>query len=181
VAEDLITALALDGMSSTVLGFTGCALADIGHLDRGESLLRNAVAIMPTNAQAWAALGSACLLRGQVDEAVAHLGHGIRLSPLDSRLSVWGALLALAHMLTRDLDAALQRAEWACQRDDRTYMPRLVLAAVHLARGDAARAASAMVEARRILPALTEVQITSLVGKELGAGLLRLAAEPGPA
>ena len=89
-------------------------------------ILRNAVEINPASAQAWAALGSACLLNGQVDEAVRHLTHGINISPLDSRLSVWGALLALALMQSNDLESALQQGELACQRDHRSYIPELL-------------------------------------------------------
>ena len=74
-------ALELDSMDSTVLGFAGCALADIGYPDRALPILRNAVEINPANAQAWAALGSACLIARRVEEAVQHLTHGINISP----------------------------------------------------------------------------------------------------
>jgi DNA-binding winged helix-turn-helix (wHTH) protein/tetratricopeptide (TPR) repeat protein len=168
-------ALALDGMDSTVLGFAGCALADIGYVDRALPILRNAVEINPANAQAWAALGSACLIDGQVEEAVRHLDHGIRISPLDSRLSLWGALLALGLMQSQDLEGALRQGELACQRDHRNYIPRVVVAGVRLLRNEQALALKSLNDAFRIKPDLRSAQVFPLLGKELGNRLLRLA------
>ncbi|MCB1719753.1 MAG: tetratricopeptide repeat protein, partial [Candidatus Competibacteraceae bacterium] len=164
----------LDNMDSTVLGLSGCALADIGQVDRSIPILRNAVELNPANAQAWAALGAACLLQKRIDEAITHLRHGIRISPLDSRLSIWGALLAITLMLAKDIDGARQQGEWACQRDDRSYLPRVVLAAVNLVDNDRERALKALNDAYRIKPDLSSMQIEFLVGRTLGKSLLEL-------
>ncbi|MCB1807408.1 MAG: winged helix-turn-helix domain-containing protein [Candidatus Competibacteraceae bacterium] len=166
--------LLLDNMDSTVLGLSGCALADIGQVDRSIPILRNAVELNPANAQAWAALGAACLLQKRIDEAITHLRHGIRISPLDSRLSIWGALLAITLMLAKDIDGARQQGEWACQRDDRSYLPRVVLAAVNLVDNDQERALKALNDAYRIKPDLSSMQIEFLVGRTLGKSLLEL-------
>ena len=125
-------------------------------------------------AQAWAALGAACLLQKRIDEAITHLRHGIRISPLDSRLSIWGALLAITLMLAKDIDGARQQGEWACQRDDRSYLPRVVLAAVNLVDNDRERALKALNDAYRIKPDLSSMQIEFLVGRTLGKSLLEL-------
>jgi len=167
-------ALELDSMDSTVLGFAGCAIADIGYPDRALPILRNAVEINPANAQAWAALGSACLLTGQVDEAVRHLTHGINISPLDSRLSVWGALLALALMQSNDLENALLQGELACQRDHRNYIPRIVVAGIRLMRNERELARKALNDAYRIKPDLVPAQILPLLGQVHGNELLSL-------
>jgi DNA-binding winged helix-turn-helix (wHTH) protein/tetratricopeptide (TPR) repeat protein len=167
-------ALKLDSMDSTVLGFAGCALADIGYPDRALPILRNAVEINPANAQAWASLGSACMLAGQVDEAIQHLRHGIDISPLDSRLSIWGAILALALMRAKDLDGALQQGELACQHDHRNYLPRVVVAGIHQLRDAPALARKALNEACRILPDLQAAQVFPLLGSKLGNSLLEL-------
>jgi len=172
--EAVERALDLDSMDSTVLGFVGCALADIGYLDRALPILRNAVEINPANAQAWAALGSACLLDGRVEEAVRHLTHGINLSPLDSRLSIWGTLLALGLMQSKDLEGALRQGELACQRDHRSYLPRIVVAAIRLLRNEPELALQALNEARRIKPDLAPAHLFSLAGRELGSRLLSL-------
>ncbi|MFI0459645.1 MAG: tetratricopeptide repeat protein, partial [Candidatus Thiodiazotropha endolucinida] len=167
-------AITLDGTNSTVLGYTGCALADLGFLTRALPMLHNATEINAANAQAWAALGSAYLVEGDVEQAVRHLRHGIEISPLDSRLSIWGAFLALALLARNDLDEALQQGVLACRRDDRSYIPRVILATIHLARNEAGPASEMLQEALRIKPDLNNKQITALVGRRASAGLAHL-------
>ena len=167
-------ALELDSMDSTVLGFAGCALADIGYPDRALPILRNAVEINPGNAQAWAALGSACLITRRVEEAVAHLTHGISISPLDSRLSVWGTLLALGLMQSKDLEGALHQGELACQRDHRNFMAPVAVAGIHLLRHEQGLALKSLNDARRINPGLKSAQVFPLLGEKLGNALLSL-------
>ena len=170
-------ALYLDNMDSTVLGLAGCALADIGQVDRAVPILRNAIELNPANAQAWAALGSACLVQRKIDEALKYLNHGIKISPLDSRLSIWGAMLTIALILAEDIDTARLQGELACQRNDRTYPPRIALAAVHLIAKTHELALSTLNEAYRIKPDLSPLQVTSLVGMRLGNALLELKAK----
>ncbi|MES9986299.1 MAG: winged helix-turn-helix domain-containing protein [Candidatus Thiodiazotropha endolucinida] len=167
-------AITLDGTDSTVLGYTGCALADLGFLTRALPMLHNATEINTANAQAWAALGSAYLVEGDVEQAVRHLRHGIEISPLDSRLSIWGAFLALALLARNDLDEALQQGMLACRRDDRSYIPRVILATIHLARNEPGPASEMLQEALRIKPDLNNKQITALVGRRANAGLAHL-------
>ncbi len=167
-------ALELDSMDSTVLGFAGCAIADIGYPDRALPILRNAVEINPANAQAWAALGSACLLNGQVDEAVRHLTHGIHISPLDSRLSVWGALLALAFMQSKILRTPCCKANWPVSVITVSYIPRIVVAGIRLMRNERELARKALNDAYRIKPDLVPAQIFPLLGQDHGNELLSL-------
>jgi DNA-binding winged helix-turn-helix (wHTH) protein/tetratricopeptide (TPR) repeat protein len=172
-------ALQLENMDSAVLGFAGCALADLGLVYRALPILRKAVELNPANAQAWAALGSAYLIDKQPVLAIQHLTHGIDLSPLDSRLAIWGALLALALMLAGDLDAAQAQAELACQRDDRTYLSRVVYAAVLLNRKHPQAALQALADAYRIKPDLSDAEIDALISANLGTRLRALAAQAG--
>ncbi|MCW8950418.1 MAG: tetratricopeptide repeat protein, partial [Sedimenticola sp.] len=167
-------ALQLDNMDSTVLGFAGCAMADLGLVNRALPILKNAVELNPNNAQAWAALGSAYLIDNNPELAVTHLTRGIEMSPLDNRLAVWEALLALALMLTHNLDAALDRAELACQRDDRTYLSRIVLAAVLLCGRKPEAAQQALAEAYRIKPDLSDTEMDALITSRLGQQLRAL-------
>lgn len=167
-------ALELDSNDSTVLGFAGCALADIGYSDRALPILHNAVELKPANAQAWAALGSAYLVGKRPSEAIVHLRHGIRISPLDSRLSIWGSVLAVAHLLLGDCVAAREQAELACQRSDRCYMPRIVLAATHRLAGKHDLARQVLDDAYRIKPDLSPEQVVALVGQKHGARLMAL-------
>ena len=172
--ESAERALQLDGMDSTVLGYSGCALADIGYIDRALPILRNAVDINPANAQAWVALGSVCLLQRQLEEGIEHLKHGIAISPLDSRLSIWGALLTVGLLQAGKLDEALVQGELACRRDDRCYLPRVALAGVHVVRDDRGNAMKTLADAYRIKSDLSPLQISSIVGRKLASVLQRM-------
>ena len=172
--ESADQALKLDAMDSTVLGFAGCGLADVGYLDRGESLLCNAIDLNSVNAQALVALGTVRMGRHDLEDAIANLSKGIEISPLDSRLSVWGALLSIAHLMSGNIDAAVETASIACRRNDRTYLPRLALAGANFAINDKHLALRALEEARRIKPDLTRQQIAALIGRDLQKGLMTL-------
>ena len=75
-------ALALDSQDPDVLGYVGCAFADMGDHFRGIKLLERAVELDPSNAQGWAALGAAQLQVG-IEQGFDNMYHGIRISPRD--------------------------------------------------------------------------------------------------
>jgi DNA-binding winged helix-turn-helix (wHTH) protein/tetratricopeptide (TPR) repeat protein len=162
-------ALALESQDSTILGLAGCALADVGQVDRAIPILKKAIEADPQNGHAKTALGSALMLKGDFETAARYLREGIDCSPADSRLSVWGAVLALALLAQGKLDPALEAAESACREDDRLYLPRLALAAVHLVREDPVSALVAVRECVRTKPDLTSTEVTCIVGEGLGA------------
>ena len=168
------TALSLDDMDSTVLGYAGCAIADIGDGARALPILRQAVELNPGNAQAWVALGSVNVLHGEFEDGVEQLAHGIDISPLDSRLAIWGTLLTVALLAVGRPDDALREGRLACQRDDRCYLPRLALAGALLVTGAESDALASLNSANRIKPDLSREQIDALVGRKLGVALARL-------
>ncbi len=168
------SALSIDAMDSRVLGLVGCAFGDLGKPDRALPMLRNAVELNQQNAQAISALGAVLLTTRQLDGAISHLSEGIRISPLDSRLSIWGGLLSTALRFKGDMKKALEEAELACQRDYRAYMPRVILAGTHLEMGRSDLASSAVQEAIRINDSLNAKQIYSVLGKRLGAEVTKL-------
>jgi adenylate cyclase len=157
-------ALALDSDSSEVLGFAGCALSDIGHTTRGIELLEKAIERDPSNAQAWVALGAALLTDRQPELAIEKLEHGLRISPRDNRLAVWGGIHALALGFVGRLDEAIEQARIACRRDDKLHNPRVVLTALLVNGGRLEEAASALAEARRIRPKLSLREVRGIVG-----------------
>ncbi len=157
-------AVALDSDSSEVLGFAGCALSDLGHTTRGIELLEKAIERDPSNAQAWVALGAALLTNRQPELAIQKLEHGLRISPRDNRLAVWGGIHALALGFAGRLDEAIEQARIACRRDDKLHNPRVVLTALLVAGGRLEEAASALAEARRIRPQLSLREVRGVVG-----------------
>jgi len=160
-------ALVLDDMDSNVLGLAGCALADIREIDRALPILRKAIDINPNNAQALAALGSALLLNKDPDGAIENLEQGIKISPADNRIAVWGAFLSAAYMHKGQFDQALKCAENARQYDDKNYMPPMAMTAVYMLLGKLEQAARSLKEAYRIKPDLSDPQIKAMMGRKL--------------
>lgn len=146
-------ALEIDSQDSDVLGYAGCALADLGDLARGIGLIERATELDPSNAQAHAALGAALLETGR-PEGIDHLRLGMRLSPRDNRLAVWGALLARGLLRLDRTGEAIDAARAACRYDDKILLPRLVLAIACAESGAIDEAATAMSDARRLRPGL---------------------------
>jgi adenylate cyclase len=146
-------ALEIDSQDSDVLGYAGCALADLGDLARGIGLMERATELDPSNAQARAALGAALLEAGH-PEGIDHLRLGMRLSPRDNRLAVWGALLARGLLRLDRTGEAIDAARAACRYDDKILLPRIVLAIACAESGAIDDAATAMSDARRLRPGL---------------------------
>ena len=143
------TALSLDSQDSDVLGHVGCAFADMGDYQRGIPLMKRAIELNPGNAQAWAALGAA-KLRTRDESGVEDMRHGLRISPRDTRLAAWGALLAQGLLAYGHTDEAIEAAQNACIYDDKIYLPRVILAIAHCALGDDVSAKAAWQDAKRI-------------------------------
>ncbi len=175
--EDVIQsanrALELDCLDSTILGFSGCAFCDIGMLDRGIPLLNNAIRINSGNGQAWVALGAAKLLDKDFEDGINKLEYGINISALDSRLSVWRSILAIAYLKT-DIEKSILQATIACEEDSYLYMPRVVLAGAKLFSSNTNGAKDTLEEAYRIKKDLSKEEVIGLLGKKLGHKLLYL-------
>ena len=152
------TAIALDNQDSDVLGYVGCAFADMGDLPRGMGLMRRAIELNPGNAQAHAALGAAMLQTGE-EAGVEVMRHGMHISPRDNRLAAWGALLARSLLSLGKIEAAIKEADKACRFDDKIFLPRLVLAVAQITAGNTEAARDALDEAKRIRPRLAETDI----------------------
>ncbi|CAE6936495.1 winged helix-turn-helix domain-containing protein [Vibrio sp. B1FLJ16] len=159
------TAIALDSQDPDVLGYVGCAFADMGDYFRGIKLLKRCVEIDPSNAQGWAALGAAQLQTGE-EQGFDHMYHGIRISPRDNRIGAWGALLARGLLSYGRLEEAIEVAQNACAFDDKIFLPRIVLG-IALAQADQpVEAAKAIEDARRIRPQLCMDDISRFVKPE---------------
>ncbi len=164
-------ALALDSDSSEVLGFAGCALSDIGHATRGIELLEKAIERNPSNAQAWVALGAAQLSNRQPERAIESLEHGLRISPRDNLLAVWGSIYAVALGFVGRLDDASEQARVASRRDDKLHKPRVGPPASPLTENPPHEAAPALAEARRIRPQLAPREVRGIVGGRFAKAL----------
>lgn len=155
-------AVRLDGRSPEVLGYAGCALSDLGFADRAIEMLREALDIDPSNAQASVALGAALVQSHSLDEGVDLMRLGMRISPRDRRLAFWGWAMAV-HMLRGERAAeALTEARSAQGRDPRFYLARVLEAGALARMGRVSEAQAPLRRARELRPRLTldEVQRT---------------------
>ena len=160
-------ALNLDDFNTTVLGYCGCAMADVGMIERGTMLLRKAVQTNDTNPQAWVALGAAMILEDEIPKAVEYLERGIKVSPLDGCLSVWRSIYAISLLMNNEPEQAELEASMACQHNEKTHMPWIVMAAARLVQRNLKGAIRASKEAFRIRPDLQDFEIEQLVGRAL--------------
>jgi adenylate cyclase len=155
-------AIADDGGSSEVLGYAGCAISDLGDANRGAEILKEAVELDPSNAQAQVALGAALALSGDLDGGIARMKQGIRLSPRDRRLGFWGWALGGFLMRAKRPDEALEEAKLAARRDPRLFLPPVLETLAHVALGQIDAAKISLISARRLRPELTlrEIEIS---------------------
>ena len=168
-------ALELDGMTPNILGLAGCALVDAGQALRGKAILERALSVDPLNSQALAALGAAKVTEREFQEGRELLARAIRISPHDSRLAIWRSIHATALLMIGEADTALVEAERAVAADDRTHLSRVVLAAIHLSKGNEHAAREAWKDARRITPDLTELSVAAVIGKRMAPSLIALS------
>jgi len=174
-------AVTIDHDASEVLGYAGCALAELGDVQRGSDILERAIENDPSNAQAWVALGSSlCFLEKSGDVGLEKLRHGMRLSPRDHRLGFWGTFYALALARKRRLTEAHEEIRAACRRDPQFYVARIVLAFTAAGLGGKEEAVAALREARRLRPRLSPEEIQLFVGRSGAALLAPLWREAAP-
>ncbi|HVG52457.1 MAG TPA: hypothetical protein VM867_12560, partial [Xanthobacteraceae bacterium] len=164
--EEAERAVALDHNAGDVLGFAGCALADIGDLARGSELLQRAVELDPSNAQAHVAFGAALTKIGRSDEGIRSMQFGMRSSPQDFRLTFWAMILADALARAGRFGEALATAENAARRDGKLYGVRLVSAWALQKLHRPGEALNALNEARRIRPTLNLQEIRRFFGSD---------------
>lgn len=164
-------AIALDDGSTAVLGFAGCALADLGQREQGGEILQRALAIDPSNAQAHVALGATIGMQGRAEEGVASMRRGMRISPRDRRLGFWGWALGTLLLQSGQVEAALAEARASAGRDPRLHLSRVLEAVALLGLGREAEAGVALAAARRIRPTLTLPEVARVQGRRATATL----------
>lgn len=177
-------AIELDPGSSEVLGYAGCALADLGQGARGIDILEQSIDIDPSNAQAHVALGAALVLAGGDlrDEGIDRIRRAMRLSPRDRRLGFWGWVLATSLLGSGRANEALDEARAAARRDPKFHLIRVVEALALLRLDQAEAAATALATARKLHPALTLDEIGRAQGRRAREALWPLwEAGGGPA
>lgn len=133
---------------------SGHALGHLaGELRDGIALVDRALVLNPNLAAAWFLGAFLRIWCGETDAAIEHLGHAMRLSPLDPELYRMRAGMGLAHLFAEDFDMAASWAEKAL-RD----LPGLLLAVAVLAASQAL--AGRLPEAQRAMEQLRQLDST---------------------
>jgi tetratricopeptide (TPR) repeat protein len=187
VARDLLpeirrlveTAIALDPNNSEVLSFVGCAFNDIGDFVTAGEVTERALRIDPSNAHALIVRGFYLALHGHMDAGLADYGRGMRLSPRDRRLGMWGNGLAFCLVRAGRPEQAIEQARLAFLRDRNLYMAKLIeaLAALDLGRHDEAR--EALAAARRTNPRVGNRHVEHILGAEAAERIMRIWPHEG--
>jgi TolB-like protein/Flp pilus assembly protein TadD len=160
-------ALRLEEADSQVLGYAGCALAELGQTQRGAEILHQALLLDPSNAQAHVALGATHALQGRLAPGIERMRHGMRISPRDRRLGFWGWALGMFLLRAGQVEQALAEARASTLRDTRLHLPHVLEAAALQALGRGGEAREALAAARRLRPALTLEEIAHSHGPEV--------------
>lgn len=150
--EEVITlankAISIDRQSTDVLGFAGCALCDVGELDRGVEHLQRATEIDPSNAQALAAYGFARILQKRFDEGVPMMEAAIRISPKAPGLSFWMYGLSIGLEAQGKTDEAYEALERTIRLDPTFTASYPLLASLAVKKGDRAYAKELIARAK---------------------------------
>ena len=133
----------------------GHALAHLaGEIDSAIALLDRARLLNPNYAPAWYLGGILRALHGETDEAIRHLEHAVRLSPLDPERFRMQVGMALANFFAGHFDCAANWAEQALVNLPTLLPPVALIAASHALSGNMDRAEQAMQRLRALDPTL---------------------------
>ena len=126
----------------------------VGDLDSGIAFIERAKALNPNLAPAWYLGGYLRLWRGELDAAIAHLAHAMRLTPLAPEIFRMQCGMAFAHLFAGRFDDG---SSWAhkSSRDRPNYLAAIgVTAASAALAGRMEEARGAIQRLREIDPAL---------------------------
>jgi TolB-like protein len=178
LVEDALSAadraIGLDHGSSEVLGYAGCALCDLGQKDRGLDMIRQALELDPSNAQAHVGLGAALAMTGQFEAGIGQMQFGMRISPRDRRLGFWGWALGSFLLRADRAEDALAEAQASGRRDPRLHLAQVLQAAALARLGRHPEAVAALSVARRLRPQLTPGEVAVAHGRRAGEALAPL-------
>jgi tetratricopeptide (TPR) repeat protein len=141
--------------NAVALATSAHALAHLARdIERSIALVDRARVLDPNLALAWYLGGLLRIWRGEPDEAMERIAHGMRLSPLNPDMHVMEVGAAMAHLLAGRTEDALSWAEKASRHKSDRALPITIFAAVYARAGRGDEARLAMQQLRRLDPAL---------------------------
>jgi TolB-like protein len=123
-------------------------------LDASIALLDRALVLDPNLAAGWYLGGFVRIWRGEPDDAIERIAHGMRLSPLGPDLHRMEVGTAMAHLLAGRTEDAVSWAEKASIHRSDHALPMSILAAIYARAGRGDEARLAVQQLRQLDPAL---------------------------
>ena len=131
-------------------------LAITGRPEEGVRVADAALAINPNYAAEYTYRALAESYLGQFEQAKADVQQAMRLSPRDPRLGQWHDKMADAELGLGHFDAAIDESNKAIDAGFKAFFTYLRLAIAHALKGDIDEAKTALTEARRLKPELSD-------------------------
>jgi len=140
---------------AVALAASAHALAHLARdLDGSIALLDRALVLDPNLAAGWYLGGFLRIWRGEPDDAIERIAHGMRLSPLGPDMHRMQVGTAMAHLLAGRTEDAVAWAEKASRHQSDHALPIAILAASYARAGRGDEARLVMQQLRRLDPAL---------------------------
>jgi TolB-like protein len=145
---------------AVALAASAHALAHLARdLDSGIALLDRALVLDPNLAAGWYLGGFLRIWRGEPDDAIERIAHGMRLNPLGPDMHRMQVGTAMAHLLAGRTEDALSWAEKASRHHSDHALPISILAASYARAGRGDEARLVMQQLRQLDPALRLSQL----------------------
>jgi TolB-like protein len=126
----------------------------VRDFDTSIALLDRALVLDPNLAAGWYLSGFMRIWRGEPDQAIERIAHGLRLSPLGPDVQRMEVGTAMAHLLAGRTEDAVSWAERASRHMSDQALPITILAAIYARAGRGNEAKLAMQQLRRLDPTL---------------------------
>jgi tetratricopeptide (TPR) repeat protein len=126
----------------------------VHDFDLSIELLDRALMLDPNLAAGWYLGGFMRIWRGEPDDAIERIAHGMRLSPLGPDMQRMEVGTAMAHLLAGRTEDAVSWAEKAARHRSDQALPLTIFAAIYARVGRGEEARQAMQQLRKLDPAL---------------------------
>jgi TolB-like protein/Flp pilus assembly protein TadD len=177
-AEELVTkALAAAPRSALAHYARGTVLRVQDRFDEAIPEYETAIAFDRNWLDAYAHLGQCKFYMGSLEEYIPLVEQAIRLSPHDPVIGVWFGRIGLAHLLQSRINEAILWLEKARNASPGLPYIHSRLASAHALKGETARAAAELAEARRLSGDDHYASITHLSAEYLGVPKIRALYE----
>lgn len=171
-----LKAISVSGSDAFAHYTLGVVLSVMDQWPEAEAQQRRALELNPFLAAALGELGRLLAFEGRVEAAVSYSDRAISASPNDPHAWLWFRSKAIARLLARDLDGAVQDALDACARGAHRFYLHILLAACYAAAGRRDEAARAYRHAESLAKTRNAIDPSPAPAARTDSGLKALLA-----